>query len=85
MPGIAFASTCPSCKRQRPQDGFTLAVLARLLKGGYPIEAYCAACNEFWSISLQKRIELGEVVAAACAGHPALRGTEGLNQRSAED
>jgi len=75
IPSIAFASTCPSCKRQQPQDGFTVAVLERLLRGGYPIEAYCVICNEFWPISLKKRIELCEVVAAACRG----RGNSPLN------
>ena len=38
----------------------------RLLYGGYPVEAYCALCDEFWIVSIQKRVELGEFVAAAC-------------------
>jgi hypothetical protein len=37
-----------------------------LLYGGYPIEAYCTFCDEFWIVSIQKRVELGEFVAAAC-------------------
>jgi hypothetical protein len=37
-----------------------------LLYGGYPIEAFCEFCGEFWTVSLHKRIELGEVVAAVC-------------------
>jgi hypothetical protein len=65
---IVFASTCPTCKREQSQDGYTLESLHRLLQGGYPIEAYCTICNEFWSISLQKRVELGERVAAAGEG-----------------
>jgi len=65
---VLFASTCPTCKRERSQDGYTVEALRRLLQGGYPIEAYCATCDEFWSISLHKRIELGEVVAAAAGG-----------------
>ena len=63
---IAFAATCPQCKREQLQDGFTVADLMRLLYVGYPVEAYCAFCCEFWTVSLQKRVELGEVVAAAC-------------------
>jgi hypothetical protein len=62
---IVFVSICPRCKRERAQDALTIADLVRLLNGGYPIEAYCGSCDEFWPISLQKRIELGEVVAAA--------------------
>jgi hypothetical protein len=62
---IVFVSTCPRCRREQPQDGLTIADLVRLLNGGYPIEAYCGPCDEFWPISLRKRIELGEVVAAA--------------------
>jgi hypothetical protein len=60
---VIFVSTCPCCKREQPQEGFTIADLLRLLNGGYPIEGYCVHCDEFWPISLQKRIELGEVVA----------------------
>ena len=64
---IVFVSICPRCKREQPQDALTIADVARLLNGGYPIEAYCGPCDEFWPISLQKRLELGEVVAAAGA------------------
>jgi len=31
------------------------ATLLRLLKGGHPIEAYCAACGEFWTVSRRER------------------------------
>ena len=65
---IVFTSTCPRCKCERLQDGFTAADLTRLLYGGYPIEAYCAACDEYWPVSLQKRVELGEAVAKTCHG-----------------
>jgi hypothetical protein len=64
---IDFSGTCPHCKREQLQEGYTLADLMRLLYGGYPIEAYCALCDEFWIVSIQKRVELGEFVAAACA------------------
>ena len=62
---IVFASTCPQCKRDQPQDDFTVADLLRLLDGGYPIEGYCVICDRFWPISLQERVRLSEVVAAS--------------------
>jgi hypothetical protein len=64
---IFFASTCPHCKRDQVQEGFTVTDLMRLLYGGYPIEAYCESCDKFWPVSLRERVELGEVVAATCA------------------
>jgi hypothetical protein len=67
-PAIVFASMCPRCKREQSQDGFTVADLMRLLYGGYPIEAYCLICDQFWPISIQQRVELGEVVAVTCRG-----------------
>jgi hypothetical protein len=65
---LVFATTCPQCKREQLQEGFTVADLMILLYGGYPIEADCVFCKESWTVSLQKRVELGEVVAAACGG-----------------
>jgi len=64
---IVFVSTCPSCGREQPQDAFSVADLMRLLSGGHPIEGYCVPCDEFWSIDLKERVELGEAVAAAAA------------------
>ena len=61
---LVFASTCPQCKRDRPQDSFTVADLLRLLDGGYPIEGYCLICDRFWPLGLQERVRLGELVAA---------------------
>jgi hypothetical protein len=65
---IVFAGTCPRCGHEEVQDGFTVADLMRLLYGGFPIEAYCTACEEFWTVSVHKRVELGEMVAAAWGG-----------------
>ena len=65
---IVFVSTCPSCGREQPQDAFSVGDLLRLLNGGYPIEAYCVPCDDFWPIDLKERVELGEAVAAACQG-----------------
>lgn len=62
---IPFASTCPKCTQVRPQRGYDGKSLLRLLNGGHPVEAYCAICDEFWSINLKERAALG---AAAIAG-----------------
>jgi hypothetical protein len=62
---VPFTSTCPKCAQVRPQCGYDNNSLLRLLNGGYPVEAYCAICDEFWSISLKERAALG---AAAIAG-----------------
>lgn len=65
---IVFVSTCPSCKREQPQDAFTVADLVRLLNGGYPVEAYCVPCDKFWSISVRERVELGEAISVVSKG-----------------
>jgi hypothetical protein len=65
---IVFAATCPRCEREQLQHGYTLADLRRLLQGDEPIEGYCEFCDEFWAVSVQKRGELGEFVAAAYEG-----------------
>jgi hypothetical protein len=55
---IRFVSTCPDCRQPQPQRGFSCAALLRLLNGGYPIEAYCDMCDDFWSISLAERVAI---------------------------
>jgi hypothetical protein len=65
---IAWVSTCPRCIRKQSQEGFTVADLVRLFDGGFPIEAYCVICDEFWSINLQERVALGAAITAACEG-----------------
>jgi hypothetical protein len=81
---IVFASTCPHCECEQVQDGFTVADLMRLLYSGYPVEAYCVVCDEFWPISVQKRVELGEVVAANCGGELPLERRGQLTQHPPE-
>jgi hypothetical protein len=61
---IVFVSTCPSCKRQQPQEGFTETTLRRLLEVGYPIEAYCMICAQFWPITLRERAALANTLSA---------------------
>lgn len=70
---LAFGSACPGCGRQQPQE-FAFTALARLLRGGYPVAAYCGVCDAFWEIESKVRLELGEVLAAACGGEPFGRG-----------
>jgi hypothetical protein len=55
---IPFASTCPRCTREQHQRGFTRAALSKLLDKGYPIEAYCVMCDQFWWISPRERAML---------------------------
>jgi hypothetical protein len=43
----------------RPQRGYDRNSLLRLLNGGYPVEAYCVACDEYWPISIKERVALG--------------------------
>lgn len=57
---IPFTSTCPSCNRDQPQPGFTRAALERLLGGGYPVEAYCVRCDQFWAVDFPERLALVE-------------------------
>jgi hypothetical protein len=65
---VFFVSTCPTCKCEQPQDGFTVRDLVRLLKGGFPIEAYCAFCDDYWPVSIHQRVALREVVAFTSEG-----------------
>jgi len=69
---IFFSSICPHCKRNEVQDRFTATDLMRLLYGGFPIEAHCESCDEFWAVGLRERVELGDAVAATCGLPPFL-------------
>jgi hypothetical protein len=57
---IPFASPCPSCGRQRLQDGYTRRALLRLLNTGAPIKGYCIACDAFWPVSDIERVVIAE-------------------------
>lgn len=59
---IPFNSTCPYCSREQHQRGFARATLQRLLWHGLPIEGYCVACDQFWSISAEERTALSKVL-----------------------
>jgi hypothetical protein len=62
---VSFESMCPKCAQIQPQRGFGRNSLLRLLSSGYPVEAYCATCDEFRSISAKERAAL---VAATIEG-----------------
>ncbi len=64
---VPFVSICPTCAQMRPQPGYDRNSLLRLLGGGYPLEAYCSICDEFWSISAKERATLVAVAVAAGA------------------
>ena len=55
---VPFTSTCPRCTREQQQRGFPRATLSRLLDKGYPIEAYCVMCDQFWPLSRRERAML---------------------------
>jgi len=55
---IPFTSTCPRCTREQHQRGFPRMALSSLLDKGYPIEAYCVMCDQFWAVSPRERAML---------------------------
>lgn len=55
---LQFPATCPRCRRQQNQCGFSRAALLRLLDDDLEIQAYCTSCRDFWSISEQERRHL---------------------------
>jgi len=61
---VSFLSTCPRCTREQFQQGFSRAVVERLLDSGYPVEAYCAMCDQFWPISAQERAAVARRLGA---------------------
>jgi hypothetical protein len=55
---LRFVATCPRCRRQQSQRGFTRATLLRLLDDDLEIHAYCESCRDFWPISEEERHRL---------------------------
>ena len=62
---VHFVSICPKCNHQQPQGGYSRAALGRLLSGGYPIEAYCVTCDEFWLINTTERSAVAAELSSA--------------------
>ena len=58
LDSLSFVSTCPNCKDVRYQQSYAFRTLVRSLVHNQPIEAYCATCDEFWSINANERAEL---------------------------
>ena len=46
----------------QPQRGFSRAALRRFLDGGFPVEAYCVTCDQFWSVSALERQAIDEAL-----------------------
>jgi hypothetical protein len=86
---LTFVATCPTCGRDELQDAFTCTALERLIDGCHPIEAYCTVCDEFWTVNVQKRVEIMDAVSqsirrrflvvdnTSSAGHNQLTGISG--------
>jgi hypothetical protein len=70
---VFFVAKCPICRSVQPQDGYTVSDLARLLKGDFPIEAYCESCDEHWDVGIQQRAALREVIAFTSEGAELLK------------
>jgi hypothetical protein len=62
---VHFVSICPTCNHEQPQGGYSRVALRRLLNGGYPIEAYCVTCDEFWLISTRERVAAAGELSSA--------------------
>jgi hypothetical protein len=56
---LLLKSRCPRCMREQTQS-FSKANLRRLLDAGYPIDAYCVMCDQFWAVSIRERLQLAE-------------------------
>jgi hypothetical protein len=55
---VPFLSECPKCGHERAQTGYVPEELALLLSSGAEIEAYCANCDAYWSLSTEERVDL---------------------------
>jgi len=60
---IPFVSVCPQCFQDRLQQLYSRRVLDGFLKDDHAIEAYCAECEQFWSISPNERSALVRLLA----------------------
>ena len=61
---VQFMSMCPRCGKIRSQLGYDRDSLLRLLERGYPVEAHCEECDEFWPINVKERAGLAILVLA---------------------
>jgi hypothetical protein len=63
---VVLFCTCPTCKREQPQEGFTVRDLLRFIRRRAPIEAYCRRCDHFWSVTIHEPVHRNELVAGVC-------------------
>jgi hypothetical protein len=61
---VQFMSMCPRCGKIQSQTGYDRDSLLRLLERGYPVEAHCEECGEFWPIGVKERAGLAILVLA---------------------
>jgi hypothetical protein len=61
---VEFVSTCPKCAQSRSQLRYDRESLVRLLERGYPVEAYCEGCDDYWLINVKERAGLAIVMLA---------------------
>jgi transcription elongation factor Elf1 len=60
-----FSSECPHCGHERMQGGLPREELVQLLRSGAQLEAYCASCDEAWSVSVEERADLARALERA--------------------
>ena len=58
---VEFGATCTQCRKEQSQR-FKRVALLRLLKGGHPIEAFCTACDVFFSMDPNERAALAAIL-----------------------
>ena len=61
---VSFLSTCPRCTREQLEQVFSRAAVQRLLDSGYPVEAHCVMCDQYWPISAQERAAVARRLGA---------------------
>jgi hypothetical protein len=57
-----FSSECPNCGQERLQTGLPREEVVQLLRAGAELEAYCASCDETWSVSVEERADLARAL-----------------------
>ena len=61
---VLFTATCPKCKQQVLQHGYSRVVLFAFLDMLHPIDAYCPACDQLWPLNVEERNTIGASLAA---------------------
>jgi hypothetical protein len=64
---VPFTSTCPKCQQPVLQHGYSRVALFGFLDMAHPIDAYCRACDELWSISAVERQGIEASLSARAA------------------